>query len=163
MKDQHSSTVQYYFPQRFIIGFVLVCVAVAIAAANIFILSGIFVLGAAMVVSTRYCVDIDLNSKTYREYTWFFGLKIGEKIKFDEIQYVFINKFKTSQSMNVRVASTTVHAKDFRIFVKFTEEEKIHILTRSNYDPAIKAAKEIASKLKADLYDNTTGNRVKIN
>jgi hypothetical protein len=57
---------------------------------------GLFLTGLVL-TTTQDRLEINLDEKYYREYIWTLGLKWGEKIKFNQIQYFYLTKSKKSQ------------------------------------------------------------------
>src|SRR6185436_8021337 len=125
MKDRINFTPDYYFPGRFIWVAVLVVTAVAFVAVSYYTLACIALLGGLLALTTRYGVEIDFSSKLYQDYTWVMGFKIGQQMKFDSIQYLFIKDFKITQTFNSRVNSATITTHEYRGYVKFNDREKV--------------------------------------
>lgn len=97
------------------------------------IIVGIFLtLISTIIITTHYRLAIDLNEKTYHDYVWLFGFRIGERSTFDRIDYIFIKKIRVSQTMNSRGSSSTIRKEMFDAYLKFSEENKIHLLTEES-------------------------------
>lgn len=112
--------------------------------------------------TTHYGVEINLKSKQYREYIWILGFRKGEEISFDSIQYLFIKDFRISETFNSRVNSSTIVRNEFRGFVKFSEESKIHIVTKDDYEKMVIQLKKLAKQFDVGLVDYTFGNRIQL-
>lgn len=110
----------------------------------------------------KYGVEINLASKKYKEYVWLLGIKQGQYIPFQSIQYFFIKDFKVSQRVNSRIKSATFIEEEFRGFVKFDDDEKIHLLTKKNKEALIQKLKSIAQDLQVGLIDYSYGKKEKL-
>ena len=89
-------------------------------------------------------------------------MKHGEKEKFESIDYLSIIKSKVTQTMNSRARSTTIQKEVFDGYLKFSENDKIHLMTKDNKKDLIHEMKKIASKLNLDVMDYTEGIPTKI-
>ena len=99
----------------------------------------------------------DLFKKEFHDYLWILGLKYGEKAKFEKIEYLFIKKSNVSQVMRSQVQSTTFRKEVFDGYLKFSEVEKIHLITRGNKNDLIKGLRVIATKLNVKIVDYSEG------
>lgn len=89
-------------------------------------------------------------------------MKHGEKGKFEIIEYLFIKKSKETQTMNSRASTTTVQKEVFDGYLKFSENDKIHLMTKISKKDLMQEMKNIASKLNLDVMDYTEGTPTKI-
>ncbi len=133
-----------------------------IAIAGLLVLAIKLYLGLAMLVTgavlitSRYRLMIDFKNKTYHDYAWILGLKIGgERGVFDQLEYVFIKSSKVSQTMSSRYQSTTVRREVFDAYLRFSENNKLHLLTRDSKEDLLKRTSEIAAKLGVQIVDYT--------
>jgi hypothetical protein len=85
------------------------------------------------ILTTHYRLFIDLKQKSYMEYVSLLGLKVGrDRGRFEHIEYIFIKKSRVSQVLNSRVQSTTIHKWQYDGYLKFSEQNKIHLITLEN-------------------------------
>lgn len=110
-----------------------------------------------VILTTHYRVSVDLDKKNYRDYLWILGLRNGEKGKFSNIEYVFIKKGTVTQTMRLRVASSTIRKEVFDGYLKFSEHDKIHLFTMDRKETLVKKLKTISSGLKVKLIDYSDG------
>ena len=70
---------------------------------------------------------------------------------------LFIKKNKVSETMQLRVASSTVQREVFDGYLKFSELNKIHLLTLSSRDKLVTKLKSLSSQLKTRIIDYSNG------
>ncbi len=127
------------------------------------IMVGIFLtLISTIIITTHYRLAIDLNEKTYHDYVWFFGFRFGERGTFERIDYIFIKKIRVSQTMNSRVSSSTIRKEMFDAYLKFSEENKIHLLTIESKEELITKLKELSTKINSKIIDYSEGDPIEI-
>jgi len=113
-------------------------------------------------ITTHYRLTVDLSNKAYHDYVWFLGFRSGEKGTFNAIEYLFIKKSNVSQTMNLRVASSTIQKEVYDGYLKFSGQEKLHLLTKDSKEDLIKKMKSISGSLKTSLVDYSNGQPVEI-
>lgn len=142
-----------YFPATWrLVAVIFVAAGVIICWENILI-GMIVVIGAVLVVTTHYRIEVDFGRGTYRDYTWILGIKSGEKAHFDHIEYIFINKNKVSQTMGNRAVSTTIQRYDYNGYLKFSETQKIHLRSDESKTTLLRHMQFLAAKLNCQLHD----------
>lgn len=151
-----------YVPNRFMWGFAISLISIYSVVELNYLLLGISIILILICLTTQYRVDVNLNEKWFKEYVWILGMKNGDVVKFSEIDYLFINKGKVSQTSGSRIQSTTVVKDEYRGFIKFDGNEKIHILTSSNHDELIKEMTGVAQSFQSRLFDNSGGQAIQI-
>ena len=145
----------WFFPDfARIRGWVLVIFRVSVAFANI-IVGVIFFLVGLFVSTAHYRVKVDFGRNQFKDYSWVFGLTFGDTDHFDQIEYIYVNKNKVTQKVNVRVASTSFQRYDYNAYIKFSERLKIHLRSDADKDSVINYAKSTASRLKCQVIDRT--------
>src|SRR5687768_3339232 len=112
---------------------------------------------ALVFITTHYRFSVDLDKKIYHDYLWMLGFRMGEKKKFNAIEYVFIKKSNVSQTMRMRIASSTIRKEVFDGYVKFSGDEKVHLLTLDSKGDLMSRLKTIASQLRLRLIDYSEG------
>lgn len=106
-----------------------------------------------IIFTTHYRLRIDPENKVYHDYLWILGFRIGEKGKFNTLDYLFIKKSNVSQTMRLRVASSTIQKEVFDGYLKFSDQHKIHLLTLDSKENLINKLKFIAALLKTRIID----------
>lgn len=114
------------------------------------------VIGAAFVMTGSSGLQIHVARKHYREYYSFFFLKSGSWIQYNEIEKVYINQSRVSQTMHSRAGNSTVYSNvQFNGYIKFDNGEKIHLFSKRNKVSLLNALKEISNKLNVRVDDVT--------
>ncbi len=151
-----------YFPGSIILlGVLLPLPGIFIASINI--LAALpFLFVSFIILTTHYRLKIDPGNKVYTHYVWLLGLKRGERDAYENIEYLFIKKVKVQQSMHSRVSSTTVHSEVYEGFIRFSEKDKLHLITSSNKAILVKKLKIIADQLSLQILDYAEGTPVAI-
>jgi hypothetical protein len=75
---------------------------------------------------------------------------------------VFIGKGRVTQTTSSRVQSTTVTRDEYRGFIKFDTDEKIHILTHGDHDKMVSVMTKAAQTFQVGLFDYSAGQPVQI-
>jgi hypothetical protein len=111
----------------------------------------------AIIFTTHYRLKVDLNKKEYRDYLWILGLKDGKQYSFDTLEYFFIKKNTVSQTMGLKAANTTVVKEVYDSYLKFSDEEKLHILSSGSKENIIKKLMPVSNSLNIKILDYTDG------
>lgn len=118
---------------------------------------------AIAILTTHFRLTVDRAKKQYTEYISFFGLKVSrENHSFDELHYIFVKKTKVSQTMNSRASSRTIQKDQFDGFLKFSETDKVHLMSADGKDALVKRLKPIARLLGVKIVDYSSENVVEI-
>jgi len=131
------ATISYkttsFFPEGLALsGIIIAGFSIILAFVDYSIGVPILLLGV-VVATTHYRFTVDITKKVYSEYIWFLGLRLGKtRLNYEAIEYVFIKSSKESQTMNSRVVSNTITKVVFDGYLKFSEDNKVHIATRSS-------------------------------
>lgn len=154
--DKFDFRTEFYFSgtARLVAGiFVPVGLLVLVA----YTVPGIIMLGICLLVfTTQYRISFDLDEKSYHDYVWILGIKNGERIDFNSIEYLFIKKNRQTQTVGSRVQSSTFTTDVFDTFVRFSDDHKLHLFTESNKARSLAKLSKIALKLRVDIVDYTT-------
>ena len=146
-----------YFPLNWRISAVAFSITgLFIAPINIYV-GLILTIGGILVLTTYYGIRIDFNERTYFDYTWIVGFKSGERGRFDNIQYIYINRTKYSQTMSSRVQSTSTIGWEFNGYLKFSDTQKLHLRTSRSKTAIVRHMQVLGAKLKCQVHD-LTGN-----
>ena len=108
------------------------------------------------VLSGSEGTEIDKGEKSYRDYKSFFFLKSGAKVKFTEIEKIFVSTSKTSQQLHT--AHTNKHSIyeniEYNGFLKFSDGTKIQLLRKRKKADLLNALQHIARFLDVPVEDN---------
>lgn len=158
MKESINIRYGYYFPWQFR----LVAALIAIGALAFFtrsvVVASMFIGFALLVITAGEGTRINLERKTYQEYTsFFFFLKVGPNIQYESLDKIFINSSKISQRVyTAHTSISTVHSKRvYNAFLKLSDGEKIKLLAKSDKDVLKRKLGPVASTLGITLEDNT--------
>jgi hypothetical protein len=144
-----------FFPNGLMVaGGLLLLFGSLIATVQIWIGLVLMVVGS-VVLTTHYRFRINLNERVYRDYVWFMGLRIGAPKKFERVEYFFIKSGRESRTMNMRVASTTIHKQIYDGYLRFSEHDKVHIATRDNREGILRRLSPMSDALKIPIMDYT--------
>ena len=144
-----------FFPGGLMVGGALLLLfGLVIATVQIWIGLVLMVVGS-VILTTHYRFRINLSERVYCDYVWFMGLKIGAAKKFEHIEYFFIKTGQESRTMNMRVASTTIHKQIYDGYLRFSEQDKVHIATKDNREGILKKLSPMSDALKIPIMDYT--------
>jgi peroxiredoxin family protein len=156
MKPVDFRTSSYFSGTFIFVGIFLVFVGLLVLTKTL--IGGLaLLLISSILFTTHYRLTIDFDNKRYHDYLWILGMKHGEKGKFETIDYLFIKKSKEVQTMNSRASSATIKKDVFDGYLKFSEKDKIHLMTKGSKKDLIQQMKSIASKLSLDVMDYSEG------
>lgn len=146
-----------YFPGTFIFTAVILCmVAVPVIFMNI-IAGLIMLLVSVIIFTTHYRFSLDLEHKVFHDHVWILGFRSGEKKKFERIEYLFIKTNTVSQTMNLKAASTTIRKEVYDGYIKFSENEKVHLITKDSKKDLITKLLPISKALNVKVIDYSSG------
>lgn len=145
----------FYFPVLARLGGCLLVAFGLLAAMANLIVGAIFLCVGIFVATSHYRVKIDFGRNQYKEYSWIFGLKFGDTDHFDQIEYIYVNKNKVTQSIAARVASTSFQRNDYNAYIKFSERHKVHLRSDGDKKYVFNYAKKTAARLKCQVVDRT--------
>lgn len=138
----------------YVLGFILLPIGLLVIFSPQPVIGAVILIGGIIIVSTHYRMKIDYSNKRYSEYIWLLGLKTGiEQKSFISPEYLFIKKTQVSQTLNSRVSSTTIQKEQYDGFLKFSEDDKVHLMTYDNKKTILKKLREIASQLNLKVVD----------
>lgn len=142
-----------YFPGTFIFTAVILCmVAVPVIFMNV-VAGLIMLLVSVIIFTTHYRFSIDPEQKVYRDYLWILGFRNGEKRRFERIEYLFIKTNNVSQTMNMKVASSTIRKEVYDGYLKFSENEKVHLITKDSKKDLVARLRPISEALNIKIID----------
>ena len=152
MQPVDFKTSSYFSGSITILGYLLVGVGLPLLFVSL--TGGLLSLFIGFVIfSTHYRLQVDPTAKAYHDYLWILGFKHGERGTFEHIEYLFIKKSTLTQTMQLRVASSTIQKEVFDAYLKFSEREKIHVLTMDSKERLLATLAPVASQLKTRVID----------
>lgn len=162
MKVFNFRTSNYFPATAVIFGAILLPLGVAVLFAKV--VAGVAILAiGVLLLTTHNRLQIDFENKTFQDYVSILGfLKSGEQGQFDTVQYLFIKTNRVSQTVNSRISSMTVEKMVFDAYLKFSDDDKIHIATKDNKDNLLKKLRPISNQLNIQIIDYTEGEGVVI-
>lgn len=114
----------------------------------------------AFIFTTHYRFRIDLVKKEFQDYLWILGLRQGATVRYEKMEYFFIKKSNVSQTMGLKAATTTVHKEVFDAYLKFSEKEKVFIVSQNSKEKLLSQLHPMATSLQVQIIDYTEGNAV---
>ena len=151
-----------YVPRHFVFGFFFLLIAFFGLMTATYWLMGVGFFISIVCLTTFYKVEVNTSEKWFKEYTWLMGLKMGERVSYKTIDYLFINVGKVTETTGSRIKSTTVTRDEYRGFIKFDGKEKIHILTQGDYKLLAKEMTDLARKFNTHLIDYSSGHQIQL-
>ncbi|WP_347157312.1 hypothetical protein [Pontibacter chitinilyticus] len=100
-------------------------------------------------------VEFDLQQQTYREGVLLLGLKFGKKQPLPGFEFLFLRRNNYSKLIESRASMTQTRSVKYDGFVKLANGEKLHLLQKSNKEPALQQLTSIAQDLQVELRDLT--------
>lgn len=114
-------------------------------------------IGGVLIFTTHYRLMIDLDRRVYRDYVWIMGIKHGKMASFEKIEYLFMKKSRTVQNMYARVYTTSLQKDVYDAYLRFSETEKLHLVTRESKRLLVKQVESLAAQLGVQVIDYTNG------
>jgi hypothetical protein len=149
-------TSWFFSKTIFFFGVFLAFIGIVGIITNLFL--GLMILALCVIIfTTHYRLNVDFENKIFLDYVWILGFRRGDLKRFETIEYIFIKTSKVSETMQARIASTTIHKEVFDAFLKFSEEEKIHLMTMDDKNDLIQKLKPMSEKLHSKIFDYTEG------
>jgi hypothetical protein len=156
-KDKIDFRTSAYFPSGMIfVGILLLFIGVVVLIAKSPVAGTVIILASAIILTTHYRLAIDFENGQYKDYVWFLGLKRGETERFEKIEYIFIKQSKLSQNMNSLISTRTITKDAFNGYLKFSENETVHLLTKVNKTDLLDRLNKIAAALQVKVVDYST-------
>lgn len=148
-----SFTGNHFLTFPFIlIGFFLIIAAIGVIVKSVFWALGLFILGA-LLLSTHYGTEIDLENSKIKEYTWILGWKNGKAIPFHEIEKVYMNTRRYSQRLNHKSLSNNIYDREYQGYLRLKDQENILLKRSKNGKKLEKALKKLARDLSCGYED----------
>lgn len=156
-------TSNYFSGMPYILGFILLPIGfILLFSPKIIVGVGLLVTGAA-IVTTHFRLAINHNQKIYTEYISLFGMKVSKEVsRFEVIEYIFIKKSRVSQNLNSRASSTTIRKDQFDGYLKFSEDDKVHLFSFEDKSVLLKRLRPIARIINVRMIDYSVEHPVEI-
>lgn len=125
----------------------------------------ILIVAAFILWSTRQFVEIDVAQRWVHHYISIAGLKIGRKDRFEGIEKIYINRRKYSQGSYIfprSIVNEIQYGFFFQSYVKFSDGDKIELAAHRDKDILVDQLTEMNRVLQTEIYDNTSGEAVRI-
>jgi len=145
------------FPFQFLVlGFIIFITGIAVVGPYM-IIGIVLILAGAGILTAHEGTEIIPESNTYREYNSILFIKTGKGKKYQRIEKIFINPAKVSQKIYTAhtLNSGTFHDVEYNAYLKFSDGEKIFLLSGKNRNRIRDRLKLAADTLNIPLQDNT--------
>ena len=145
------------FPWHFqVVAAALVMGSLTAFSSNIILAVVLLLIGVFMLTSYSG-VLIDHSEKSYKEYSSYLFIKVGETKHFDDVDKIFINGNNVSQTV---YTAHTLNSKTFKNMVydgylKFTNGEKVHLISSKNKKKLMIQLEKASEYLSTEVQDNT--------
>jgi hypothetical protein len=155
MNSKFSFRTGSYFPNAFMFAAAIATVVAIPLLTQKPVVALILLFAAIVIATTHHRFDVDMARKQYIDCVWILGFRRGELKSFDQIEYLFIKPIRVSQTMQLRVASSTIDKEQFDAFIRFSEEHKVHLFTADSKSSVLKKLAPISKALNTIIVDHT--------
>jgi hypothetical protein len=154
-------TSNYFTGMPYVLGLILSPIGFFLLFSPQFIVGGILLIAGIIILTTHYRLSINRHEKRYTEYIFLLGMKTGMETKtFSIIEYLFMKKVRVSQTLNSRASTRTIQKVQYDGFLKFSEDDKVHLMTYESKETLQKKLRKIASELNLKVHDYSNENAV---
>lgn len=146
------------FPWHFKILAVIFIVIALIIISNYPLIAAILSFLSLLIFTARGGLEIDLEKNIYREYMSFLWIiRIGKPVKIKAVEYIFINSDTVSRKKYTAHTSqsSTFKNREYNAFIKFSNGDKIKIMSRKNKQPLLEYSTALAKQMGTSLVDYT--------
>jgi hypothetical protein len=157
MEKVDLRTTSYFSLPFLIIGGALDVFCLIALFEGVWLLGVVLWLVSLLIFTTHYRITVNFIDKTFHDYLWVLGWKVGEKGTFDSLEYVFIKRANVSQTVHSIVASTTLKKEVYDGYLKFSNGKTVHLLTKDSREALLAKLLVMAKKLQTTLVDYTQG------
>ncbi len=153
MKNKLDIIVQHTFPFHFIaLGAGLIIVAVLIMLNNPWLAGPLFILGI-LLTSTHYRLALNMREKKYKEYYWILGFKKGEKLPYEQLEFIYINEVQMASGYGY-VTRINISSNYYKGYIKLLNEEPIFIGESKHEKKIMQKAQRLADTLNLEIVRN---------
>ncbi|MEX1240434.1 MAG: hypothetical protein WEB30_11975 [Cyclobacteriaceae bacterium] len=145
------------FPFQFLVlGFIILLSGFAVVGPYM-IIGIILIIAGAVILTAHEGTEIMPDSNSYREYNSILFIKTGKGKKYQRIEKIFINPVRVSKTIYTAhtSSSSTFQDVEYNAYLKFSDGEKIFLLSGKNKNRIRNRLKIIAETLNIPLQDNT--------
>lgn len=154
MNIVNFKTSNYFNGAPYLSGIGCILVSAMLLLAGKYLIALLFGLCGSAIITAHYRLSVNFLEKSYREDVSVLGLRFKYATgTFANIVYLFIKKSRVSQRLNSRVQSTTIYKWHYDAYLKFSEEEKVHLMTLESKLKLIKKLENIAHALNTKIID----------
>jgi hypothetical protein len=122
-----------------------------------FVFAGILILVGAVIITSKYVTEINLNLKTYSDYLSILGISINaERKKFSKIDRIVITKGNYAQTINTRAQSRQMDWTDYTGTLLLDQNDTLELLTKTDKKELLLGLKEFIYFLRVGVEDRTT-------
>lgn len=147
------------FPFQFLVlGFIILISGIAVVGPYM-IIGIILIVAGAVILTAHEGTEIMPDTNSYREYNSILFIKTGKGKKYERIEKIFINPVRVSQKIYTAhtMNSSTFEDVEYNAYLKFSDGEKIFLLSGKNKNKIRNRLKAIADSLNIPLQDNSSG------
>jgi len=145
---------KYFFPMHVVtLGHALIFMGAVFLAMVHWIPGAVFISTGLFIVSINHGLSIDTSRKVYHDYVFVLGYKTGKKLPYEEIQYLFVTGGKKTTTMQLRGVSQNIVQQEFNGYIKFSEDEKIHIVSSRKKQKIMTFLERMAVDLSLEIKD----------
>jgi len=111
----------------------------------------------AIVLTTRYVTEIDLQKKVCNDYLAMLGIPFSKEVKkFNAVDRILVTKGNHARRVQSRIQSRSMNWSDYTGTLVFDDGETLDLLTRSDKKELLLGVKEFADFLKVGVEDHST-------
>jgi hypothetical protein len=155
MKKAFALNTGSYFEWHIkLVGVFFVLAGVAWISQNL--IGGIFIIVAGLsTFFTHYHFIIDVEKKVYNDGVTIFGLRLGRTNTYENVEYLFVKPQKVTRTYHSRIQSATIKDIEFNGYVRFSENEKIHLVAAKTKQEVIDKLVPLSNYIKVQIVDYT--------
>jgi hypothetical protein len=117
----------------------------------------VLILLTAIILTTRYVTEIDLQKKVCNDYIAMLGIPFSKEVKkFNAVDRILITKGNHAQNVQTRIQSRTMSWSDYTGTLLFDDGETLDLLTRNDKKELLLGVKEFADFLSVGVEDHST-------
>ena len=155
MKKQETIDVKYgsLFPWTFRLVALLISIFAISLIIDRTVVAIILLILCGFVLTGTEGTVINTLSSTYMEYKSFYFIKWGAKIKYPEMEKLYVTSTKSKQKMYTAhtLHSSTFEKVDYHGFLKFTDDTTIKLLSRRKKQTLLEQLQKISDELQVPL------------
>ncbi|MEQ8304915.1 MAG: hypothetical protein RIB47_16085 [Cyclobacteriaceae bacterium] len=153
---KHKYATQHYVSYRLVWCIPLLWALYNLIIEERFIVGGLVALILFLVITTHYGIEIDTKKKTFCDYLWLAGIKLGAPTPYNRIDQLFAKNNKATQGGYFLSAMKYSFQKDqFDGFIKFDGVTKIRLSRKEDKRELMKILDKISHDLGLEIIDYT--------